>query len=296
MLRMWTSTILALMACIVLAGCQSTSSTTSSSGGYPSVYYHQTWQASSSDGESFSVTPSIYLYDHASVPGAVVYGGSIYLYFVDNEDYPTERLSVVISADGGATWSAKQTVTFTGTETTQPVDPNPIVDDGLIRLSYLANFGGDTNSFNIASATSSDGVNFTGVTILATGEGFVDPDLFNHNGTWNLFIHNGVTGTLLRYKSDISSSSGFSQVPTFNSVGGAISSTVSINSTYYTYFAAGGNICRATFDGDSLSTVNTSLIDMSQATSNVGVIADPTIILSPSGDYRLYYKFQPSGV
>ncbi len=287
----------ALLGVLILAsaGCNTSSTSTSTTSSGPlagTPYYHQTWLATSSDGVSWNVTGNM-IFNHASVPGAVRFNDQVYLYFVDAEDYANEKIGVAISSDGGRTFGAKQSASFTGSDTSYPVDPDPIVDSGKIRLTYLANFNGGSVR-KIATGTSSDGINFSDVQVIATGnEYYVDPDLFNYNGEWNLFVHTWDTGTMVRYKSAYPTHD-FTLVSTFNSVGGAISATVSFNSTYSTYFFGSSNICRALFNGDTLTTVNTSLISMASVTTNGGTIADPTVVVNSASDFAMYFKFQPA--
>ncbi len=106
-------------------------------------YRHIVYGASSTDGLNFTAIDEA-IYEQASVPGAVVREGVIYLYAVDGEggghpdddsghkdgdsgkDDPPSGLIVGISADGGGTWDF-QKVLFENAAMPQAYDPDPIL-------------------------------------------------------------------------------------------------------------------------------------------------------------------------
>ena len=126
-------------------------------------YYHQIYAATSSDGLTWTKQDKM-LFDHASVPGAVIKNDKIYLYFVDaSED--EDQLSVVTSTDNGQTFETKQKVKVQGVPTYSVVDQHPQLIDGKIRLYFFSNpMSPDSQKepevFKMYSALSNDGINF----------------------------------------------------------------------------------------------------------------------------------------
>jgi hypothetical protein len=82
---------------------------------------HKIYYATSPDGFVFTDS-GVLVKDEASVPGAIMIGGKIYLYYVDG---PTDSIAVGISEDGGATF-AFQAVTIEGQSAAKAWDPDPI--------------------------------------------------------------------------------------------------------------------------------------------------------------------------
>ena len=246
-------------------------------------YYHQIYSATSTDGINWTVDDTL-LFDHASVPGAVYFGNKVYLYYVNAEDLEHEKLSVGISEDKGMTFTVHD-VQISGSNSSYPVDPNPIIDGGQIRLTYLGNFNqGETNK--IVTATSSDGVNFTEDAVIFTGDVY-DPDLFYDEvgDEWVLFLN---TGGLT--KATASSPSGpFTEDPDFSWASGSISSTHKIGEKYYTYYAGMYGISVAEYLNGSLSNIADGIVDFS------GLTADPTVAVFGPNDYKMFFKTQVEG-
>ncbi|MDD5566756.1 MAG: hypothetical protein PHH01_01030, partial [Patescibacteria group bacterium] len=79
------------------------------------------------------------LAEHASVPGAVVKDGTIFVYFVDvSQEGLKEQLGMVKSTDNGQTWSTSTILTISGLGNKAMADPAPVLlSDGRIRLFYF---------------------------------------------------------------------------------------------------------------------------------------------------------------
>jgi len=242
-------------------------------------YYHQVYSATSTDGLNWTVDNTM-LFDHASVPGAVYFENKLYVYFVNASDWQNEKLSVGISEDRGATFTVHD-VQITGSNSPYPVDPNPILDGGQIRLTYLGNFmQGETNK--IVTAVSSDGINFTEEAVIFTGDVY-DPDLFYDEAgeQWVLFLNSG-TGLIKATASSPTAS--FVQDTGFTWSAGGISSTHKIGNKYYTYYTGEGGICVAEYSNGTLTNVANGILDFQ------GLNADPTVAIFGENDYMMFFK------
>jgi hypothetical protein len=242
-------------------------------------YYHQIYSAASSDGINWTVDNTL-LFDHASVPGAVYFNDKLHVYFVNAENREHEKLSVGVSEDRGETFTVHD-VQISGSNSPYPVDPNPIIDDNQIRLTYLGNFNqGETNE--IVTATSSDGINFTEDGVIFTGDVY-DPDLFYDEvgGQWVLFLNPGA-GLVKATASSATAS--FTQETGFIWSAGGISSTHKIGENYYTYYTGTDGISVAEYSNDNLTNVADGIIDFS------GLTADPTVAVFGPSDYMMFFK------
>ncbi|MHA1650900.1 MAG: hypothetical protein ACTSYB_11960 [Candidatus Helarchaeota archaeon] len=241
-------------------------------------YYHKIYSATSTDGLNWVVNTTL-LFDHASVPGAVYYNNKIYLYFVNAEC--GEKLSVAISDDNGSSFIVYD-VKITGSNSPRPVDPNPILDGGQIRLTYVGNLGDPPQK--IVTALSSDGINFIEEAVIFTGEGIVDPDLFKYGATeWILFC--GSPGNHLIKANSSSAAGTFVEDTSFNFTA-AVPSTHFINGKYYTYhIGSGPGICVAEYNSSGLTVIGTDIIK-----GFSGIVADPTVVILGPGDYIMYFK------
>jgi len=239
-------------------------------------YYHRVYSATSANGLSWTVNNTI-IFDHASVPGGVYYNGKIYLYFVNAEC--GEKLSVAISDDYGKSFVLYD-VAISGSNSPRPVDPNPIVDDGLIRLTYLGNLGEDLA--NIVTAHSSDGVNFVEDAILFSEAHITDPDLFHYSPTeWILFVNQGSTllkanGTSISMPLVIDSTFSFP---------GILCSTHEIDGRFHTYYLGSEGISVAEYNSSGLTVLAEDLI-----AGFSGFIGDPTVVVLCPGNYLMYFK------
>ena len=156
-------------------------------------YFHKIYAAISKDGLTWQKQDKV-LFDHASVPGAVIKDGVIYLYFVDASG--GAQVSVGISKDLGKSFD-KHAIVIKDT-TLPPVDPNPVLlDNGKIRLYYFASpvTAGDpaaaSGSHKIMSAESSDGINFESPREVFAEENITDPDVFKTSKDWRVFVSKG---------------------------------------------------------------------------------------------------------
>ena len=239
-------------------------------------YYHRVYSGTSVNGLSWTVNNTI-IFDHASVPGAVFYNGKVYVYFVNAEC--GEKLSVAISDNHGNSF-ALYDVAISGSHSPRPVDPNPIVDGGLIRLTYVGNLGGTPQS--IVTAHSSDGINFVEDAILFSEPNITDPDLFHYSPSeWILFVDQG--STLLK-ANGTSLSMPFVKDSTF-SFAGILCSTHYINSRFYAYYLGSNGISVAEYNSSGLTVLAENLI-----TGFTGFIGDPTVVVFGPDNYLMYFK------
>ena len=245
-------------------------------------YFDQIYSATSEDGINWTVIDEL-IFDHASVPGAVYFNNKIYLYFVNAADPQNTKLSVGISEDGGDTFDLFDVV-ISGSNSPNPVDPNAIVENGKIRLTYLGNLDeGVTN--NIVTASSNDGINFVEDNIIYSGN-YYDPDLFfdENNNEWVLLL--GEENSLIKTTSQ-SPTSYFAKDDNFSWERGNIPETRKIGSSYYTYYVGDMGISVTEYQNGALSEppLAEGIIDF-----NGRLNADPTVISLPRGNYLMYFK------
>lgn len=243
-------------------------------------YYHQIFSATSSDGLSWTVDDTL-LFDHASVPGAVYFENKLYVYFVNAAVWNDEKLSVGISTDRGATFTTYD-VQITGSNSPYSVDPNPIIDNGKIRLTYLGNFS-QNETGEIVTATSTDGINFTEDGVIYTGDVY-DPDLFYDDGAgeWVMLLN---TGGLTKATAS-SPTATFTVDQGFTWTSGSISSTHKIGGNYYTYYAGQGGVSVAGYSSGSLTNISSGILNYQ------GLNADPTVAIFGENDYMMFFKTQ----
>jgi hypothetical protein len=239
-------------------------------------YYHRIYSATSVNGLGWTVNKTV-IFDHASVPGAVYYNGKVYLYFINAEC--GEKLSVAISDNYGNSF-ALHDVAISGSNSPRPVDPNPIVDGGLIRLTYVGNLGRDPA--NIVTAHSSDGINFVEDAILFSETNITDPDLFHHSPSeWVLFVDQG--STLLK-ANGTSISMPLVRDSTF-SFAGILCSTHYIDGKFQTYYHGSKGISVAEYNSSGLTVLAEDVI-----TGFTGFVGDPTVVVLGPGNYLMYFK------
>ncbi len=248
-----------------------------------SPYYHQIYSAVSNDGINWQTNQNMIL-DHASVPGAVFFNNKIYLYYVNAQDRENEKLSVAISDNNGEDFQEFYDVTITGNNSPNPVDPNPIVDAGKIRLTYVGNFG-DNQTFDIVTATSTDGINFTEENVLFSDFVF-DPDLFydNQADLWTLFMNDGNNRIIKATSSSIAQT--FTKEENFLFEEGGTSSTHLIGGNRYTYYADQNGINVTQYQNGQLSDtpIAENIINFQDIKS------DPTVATLDNGNYIMYFK------
>ena len=227
------------------------------------------------------------LAEHASVPGAIVKDGTIYLYFVHvATDGVAEKIGLMTSADNGQTWSAKTEVKFNGLGDKVPVDPAPfLMDDGKIRLYYYdineGRSGTDDPTNKIYSAISTDGTSFTqedGVRFAK--KDIFDPFVLKDGSTWRLYVGQ-IEGNAVVSATSTDGLT-FSEEGTAYS-GGAVPFVQKEGATYY-LFTAGINIASST-DGSNFTATGRSFL------STAGqVTADPSVLKLADSMYIMFYK------
>lgn len=252
-------------------------------------YYHQVYSATSHDGLTWKKQDQL-LFDHASVPGAVIKDGIIYLYFVDASG-DTDGLSVGISKDLGKTFERKSVVIKSVTSR-DSVDPHPeLLGDGTIRLYFLGDFSQlpemekKGKKITIYSAISTDGVNFDEAkTAYQDDTIMTDPDVFKTDKDWRLFASKGKgldlaisTDGGLTFKKDTGLA--WSQ--------GGVSDTFNYNGTYRTY-VCGQGIQSATGGDTGKLTLESGMRLEEQGK----ITCDPSVIQLPDKTYLMFYKTQ----
>ena len=250
-------------------------------------YYHKIYLATSSDGLTWQKQEKI-LFDHASVPGAVIRDGIIYLYFVDASG--GAQVSAGISKDLGKSFD-KHAIVIKDT-TLPPVDPNPVLlENGKIRLYYFASpvTAGDpaaaSGSHKIMSAESSDGINFESPREVFAEENITDPDVFKTSKDWRLFISKG-TALDLAVSSDDGAT--FQKQNDFSWNNGGVSGTANINGTLRTYYCGQGGIGSATgAETGKLTAESGTRIEEPNK-----IVCDPSVIKMPDGSFLMFYKVQ----
>ena len=225
------------------------------------------------------------LAEHASVPGAIMKDGTIYVYHVDvSESCYAESLGLIKSEDNGETWSESERVYIKGLSDKVAVDPAPyLLEDGSIRLYYF-DINGDKNpsaDFKIYSAVSSDGKNFEEEEgIRFSNPGTLDPDVIKVGDTWRLYAG------AIESNSTISATSNDGLNFTYEGVayqGGAVPDVFYKDGTYYLY-TAGIDVATSS-DGVKFTRTN------GHFQSNLGMVtADPSVIELTDGTYLMMYK------
>lgn len=252
-------------------------------------YYHKIYTATSKDGLTWDKQNKV-LFDHASVPGAVIKDGVIYLYFVDASGDLSDQLSVGISKDLGKSFD-KQKIEIKGATLTA-VDPNPVLlDNGKIRLYYFASplVAGDpaaaSGQHKIMSAESSDGIHFENVSEVFAEENITDPDVFKTAKDWRLFISKGTNLDLA-----ISNDNGltFTKQNDFSWNEGGVPSTFNFNGTLRTYFCGKGGIGSA-IGADTGKLAVESGVRVEESNK---IVCDPSVIQLPDNTYMMFYKVQ----
>lgn len=252
-------------------------------------YYHKIYAATSKDGLSWQKNNQL-LFNHASVPGAVIKDGVIYLYFVDASGRSSDQLSVGISKDSGRNFD-KQKIEIKGV-VLAAVDPDPVLlDNGKIRLYYFASpiIVGDpaaaSGPHQIMSAESSDGINFENPRKVFAEESITDPDVFKTAKDWRLFVSKGTNLDLA-----ISSDGGiiFTKQNNFSWSEGGVPNTFNFNGTFRTYFCGKGGIGSAT-GADIGKLIVESGVRMEESNK---IVCDPSVIQLPDNTFMMFYKVQ----
>jgi len=252
-------------------------------------YYHQIYSAISKDGLTWEKQGKL-IFDHASVPGAVIKDGKIFLYFVDaGEAEP--QLSVGISKDLGKSFEKKK-VEIQDIESAQAVDPHPELIDQKIRLYYFYSpaIAGDPGKaegkHKFYSATSDDGVIFKNPKLAYEVEELItDPDVFQTEQDWRMFISRGRNLDLL-----ISADNGitFQKQPGFSWDKGGVVDTFNFSGIFRTYYCGQGIQSAIGAEKGKLTIEPGTRI----AQEGEMIVCDPSVIQLPDDSYLMFYKVQ----
>ena len=250
-------------------------------------YYHEIYFAISKNGLLWEKQNKL-LFDHASVPGAVIRDGIIYVYFVDmGGDAP--QLSVGISKDLGQTYEKKK-VEISGIESAGAVDPHPeVLENGQIRLFYFYSTvqnmdpakAQDKHKFY--SATSKDGIEFKNPQLVYEDYEITDPDVFRTADDWRMFVSKGKKMDLLISGDGLS----FQKKADFDWNKGSVSDTFNFNGTFRTFYCGEGIQSAAGGDAGRLTSE-----EGARVSEEGKIVCDPTVIQLPDGSYLMFYKVQ----
>ena len=225
------------------------------------------------------------LAEHASVPGAVMKDGTIYVYHVDvEEECYAESLGLIKSEDDGKTWSETERAYIKGLGDKVAVDPAPyLLDDGRIRLFYFDINGSmmPGDDFKIYSAISEDGVYFEEEEgVRFSNPGTLDPDVIKVGDTWRLYVGNFESNSTI----SATSTDGLNFV--YEGVaytGGSVPDVFYKDGTYYLYTA--GIDISTSEDGTKFTKTN------NRFQSNIGMVtADASVVELSDGTYLMMYK------
>ncbi|OIP96700.1 hypothetical protein AUK40_04595 [Candidatus Wirthbacteria bacterium CG2_30_54_11] len=262
------------------------SSQHSSRSGKQGPYYHQVYAATSTDGIAWA-TDEVLLFDHSSVPGAVILGDKTYLYMVD-ASYDEDQLSVAVSTDYGVTFGEKTKVVFDGMSSYDAVDPHPEIVDGRIRLYYLGDFFSRNESrppsqtFTIYYSESDDGISFDAPKkVFSANQPTTDPDVFTTDSDLRMFVSQERN---LILASSTDGGKTFVRDPNFSWSNGGVCDTWNYHGELRTYYCGQG-IQYATGAGEGKLTAQTGT---PASASPQG--CDPSVIELPDGTYRMFYK------
>lgn len=237
------------------------------------------------------------LAEHASVPGAVIKGATIFIYFVDvSTDGMPEQLGMLRSTDSGKTWSDKEILEVKGAGDRRIVDPAPLLlEDGRIRLYYL-DLGGRRDpedvhiDNNIYSAISDDGENFVQEEgVRFSHASIFDPDVLKTGDRWRMYVGNVDARTGLNNVLTAVSADGLAFTEEGIALeGGSVPDAFFKDGTFYLY-AAGIDISTSA-DGASFRRTGRSFH------SELGTVtADASVVEIPDGSYMMIFKFREQG-
>jgi len=249
-------------------------------------YYHSIYLAKSDDGLEWEKTDQL-IFDHASVPGAVIKDNILYVYFVDvSED--EDQLSVGVSRDDGETFK-KEIVNIEGVKKYDAVDPNPILIDNKIYLFYLGDFmtmaESKDQTFTIYSAVSQDGVNFDHArAIYSANKITTDPDVFETQNDVRMLVSQEKDLTLAIEKT---LNDEFIKDDDFSWNQGGVSDTIEIGDAYYTYYCQSGISVATGADKGKLEFLQTVLEE-----DEGKIYCDPSVVELSDGSYLMFYKVQ----
>jgi hypothetical protein len=253
-------------------------------------YYHNVYVATSKNGLNF--TAGRLLWNHGSVPGAVLFGNAIFVYYVDGTQSSPSGIIAARSTDFGKSWTlyaAEFAAPASGI--CHPADPDPVLlGNGTIRL-FVTCFASMSSSY-IASASSADGISFAfdsakGIFTPPGGQTYTDPDAIHADGQWGLYISQGRDD--IAYNS--TDGTNFTEIGAV-STAGAVSGSIALpNGTIRHYFCGMNGIESAL--SKTPSSGWTAEPGYRIATGTNKIVCDPSPLLLPNGTYMLFYKVQP---
>lgn len=251
-------------------------------------YYHQIYSAGSTDGLNWTKNGQL-LFEHASVPGAIIKDGIIYLYFVDQSAGDEVQLSVAISKDLGKTFE-KHKVLNSEMASCDMVDPHPEVVYNKIRLYYFGGFMGagdpakQDQAHKFYSAVSDDGINFKNQQLAYEDSQITDPDVFQTDKDWRMLVSKGRGLDLL-----ISTDSGitFKKEEGFSWDKGGVCDTFNFNDTYRTFYCGMGIESALGAEQGKLTQEQGRRIE-----EQGKITCDPSVIQLPDASYLMFYKVQ----
>ncbi len=259
-------------------------------------YFQKMYSATSTNGIQWTISNEL-IFDHTSVPTAVIRDNILYLYFVDaSGDYDT--LSVGISLDFGETFE-KYDVDFENFNEWEAVDPSAeLLSDGTIRLYFYGGFNNDlenqgddevnwdSKTHSIYYVESQDGIKFGESYLAYQDEGLTDPDVIQKNKEWLMIINKQNHPLQLAVSSDSGKTFIFSEDLEVQS--GGCCDSILINNEYYTY-------CMETFqklslykgiENGHLENSNEKIITVSKDKE----ISHPAVIQLPDKSFLMYYQ------
>jgi len=258
-----------------------------------SPYYHKLYRAISRDGLTWKRLGGA-LFDHASVPGALLRDGVLYLYFVDMAEW--HGLSVAISRDGGRSFEVRK-VTIEGQREGDAVDPHPELVDGTIRLYYLGDFlerliARDAIELNtIYSAESEDGVAFRHQRRAFRAPRISDPDVFSTAADWRMLVNDGPDIHLLVSSDGGLTFTGSSRAPLAR---GGVCDTFAFRGLYRTFYCADGIRSAAGADAGRLTPEPGARLEADGGCD----LGSPSLVRLPDGSYLMFFaagRIEPRG-
>ncbi|MBI4411938.1 MAG: hypothetical protein HY541_05590 [Deltaproteobacteria bacterium] len=257
------------------------------------IYSHQVYSAVSQDTLSWTKEGRL-LFDHASVPDAVIKGNTVFLYFMDAGGR-RHVMSVAQSSDGGKTWN-KSTVAITGKQMPgDSVDPNPLLSDsGRIRLFYMSGFGPPVPGQNhqdaehcIDSALSDDGIHFQeekGHRFCR--KGITDPDVVRTKDGWKMFVSFGEQNL------STTSTDGMTFIEDSNpaSTNGSVSRTIPVDGGYRMFKCSRMSGIASQFTTDFVTWKDEGV---RLRADNNQIMCDPGVVRLSDGTYKMFYKTMP---
>jgi hypothetical protein len=255
---------------------------------------HTTYFATSPDGIAWTLREDPIAH-YASVPELVALGrelgpfppGALLSYFVDGtQDHGSEdvALGLVYSLDGGETWSNRLYTTMTGQpRNTVAVDPSLVqLEDGRLRLYYF-DFSTKKDAYEIHTAVSEDGVNFTYEALaFVSPTRITDPDLAFFKDAWHMYtMSEARAGMQVAISGDPLS---FDETVAVNDRG--IPGVITVGEEIWLFSCGQNGLTRLTSsDGITFTLAAERLLEVSP-----GVHCDPSPVQLEDGTFAMVFK------